>query len=233
MSVEEVRRLFAGLEDGEERAMFALGAYCGLRISDASQIRCGNVDFERGVVRIRPQKVERTLVRDLEIPMCGELRRVLEGVWRKGAGGDEFLLPKMAARYRTRTLSRVVGRAFGRAGIGVWTADEEGHRRVVTGFHALRVFFASYAYRLGMSPYTIKSVLGHASVEMTEEYLRDTVEAKKLNELPGLFGGEGVQGEKGAVEMLEAVRREGETVEDVVKRLLQGEAKKGVFTVAS
>ena len=227
LTLDELKRLIGVLKDDSERLLFGLGCYCGLRLSDCCQIRYGNVDLEARLIKIRPQKVKRHLDEDIEIEIYPELEQLLKAVMRDGHGADEYIMPEMARRYQKGHVGDLLRRRFAEAGVETSHLDEKGLKQIDTGFHATRIFFASWAYKVRMNPYTIQQILGHSNRKMTEHYLRkvDDSVGQGMCRLPNLFVAEATaeakpQDETEAVmAMLKAACKAGESITDCVKRL--------------
>lgn len=79
VSAEQFWQLYDAAEGGVQ-VLLALCRLAALRRSDALALKWSNVRFDEGVLVFRPQKVERFLQQDARVPICAELREILEAV---------------------------------------------------------------------------------------------------------------------------------------------------------
>ncbi len=77
INADEFWRLYQAADD-IMRPLFALCRLAGLRFSDAMALQWTHVRFDEGVLSFRPIKVERFAKRDARVPICAELRAILE-----------------------------------------------------------------------------------------------------------------------------------------------------------
>jgi len=156
LSVEEVARLLEAVEGENYRMLFRTMYASGLRISEACQLQTGNLDGNRGVIRV--------------IGKCGKERqaalhtRLLEGLrayWQEvrpvrpwmftGATGKP-LDPDQARKVFKEAVRKV------------------GLSRKATP-HALRHTYATLMLEQGADLRVIQVLLGHATIRSTEPYL--------------------------------------------------------------
>lgn len=168
LSADELRRM---LEEARRRgychyALIALMGLCGLRVNEVLSLRWKDVDFDKGVIRVRQGKG----MKDRVVPVP---RRLLEYL-RVYAGRPE---------------SRVVPRTYTWA----WQAVREVSERIGKAVtpHALRHTYATLLLKKGVDVRTVQELLGHASLSTTAVYLH-SVDAERAREVvEEAFGGEG------------------------------------------
>jgi len=156
----------------EWRGMILLGAFCGLRLTDAAGLVWENLDLDGLVLRFRARKTMKT-ARALEIPLHEQVAEAL-GELTRGVGRAP-VFPSLYGRAsgsagglsnEFRSLMKIAGISSGRG------SEKSGKGRVVSekSFHSLRHFCVSELKRAGVSPDVSKRIVGHASDEAHERY---------------------------------------------------------------
>lgn len=159
---EEIARVFE-VAKGEERALFAIGLYTGLRLGDA--VRLSWDDIRDGAVFIKTAKTGASVA----IPLHPCLQRELERLGDK----EGYVCPSLHARYEAAGRASVVAsfaRLFARCGIETSRKVGIGIARPVCGFHSLRHTFVSKCISAGIDRAIVQAIVGHSSAAMTEHY---------------------------------------------------------------
>ncbi len=158
---EEAEKLIEALAAGslECRDMALLSLHCGLRAGEIFTLTWGDVDMERELLAIKDTKSGKNRVAF----MTGEIRAIFEGMER-GAPTDLVIpgrggVPRVAM---SATFDRVV------TALGLNEGIMDNRQKVV--FHSLRHTFASWLVEAGTDLYTVKTLMGHGSLAMTERY---------------------------------------------------------------
>jgi integrase len=156
----------------EWRGMILLGAFCGLRLTDAAGLVWENLDLKEKVLRFRPRKTMKT-ARGLEIPLHAQVVEALSKVPR--GLGRAPVFPSLVGRASGSAggLSNEFRRLMKKAGISSGQGSEKsGKGRVVSekSFHSLRHYCVSELKRAGVSPDVSKRIVGHATDEAHERY---------------------------------------------------------------
>lgn len=179
---EELRRIIDKAE-GELKTLLIVGAYTGLRLSDAAKLRWEQITPEVDAVILRPQKTAHSSGRIVAIPIHATLKAALGP--HKSAGPVMPIYAGLSQSGRCEAVQRHLQKC------GIITAIEiEGYRRKATdyGFHSLRSTFISRLADAGMPLAQIQGMVGHVSPEMTQHYYRQDAEAARgiLDKLPNL-----------------------------------------------
>lgn len=146
--------------------LFVMGAYTGMRKSDICNLKRSSVDEKNGVLKFRPLKTKKNGLTAV-VKIHEKVRAVLDSAAKDG----EYVFPRLKAMYDGRTLESKINAVFKAAGIETHAKDGEGKTTVVTGFHALRVYFATNCARSGMPVNQIMKTLGHSKADMTLHYV--------------------------------------------------------------
>ena len=158
---DEADRLLAALAERESNVhdMALLALHCGLRAGEIFSLTWGDVDMERGVLALRDTKSGKTRA----AIMTDAVRAMLEG--RERGGHASLVFP---ARGGGKIVQ--VSDAFNRTvqALGLNDGVEDSRQKLV--FHSLRHTFASWLVEQGVDLYTVKELMGHGSITMTERY---------------------------------------------------------------
>jgi site-specific recombinase XerD len=156
LSHEEVSRLFAAVKHAKHRLIFETIYACGLRVSEATQLKVRDIDRDRMTVRIEQGKGSK----DRYVPLSKRLLQRLEHYWATDRprhwvfeGSTPERCVHISAVQKAYTLAKL------RAGI-----QKHG------GVHALRHAYATHLIESGVDVLTVQRLLGHRSVSTTMRY---------------------------------------------------------------
>jgi integrase len=130
------------------RRAVCLGAYAGLRVSEAARLAWSDVDVENRQLRVMNSKGNKSR----RVPMGPELLAAL----LPNTGGN---VVSGGVPYSTNRLARRVHRAFVNIGVDAT-------------FHQLRHRYATIAYEASGDILTVSRLLGHANLNTTQIYVR-------------------------------------------------------------
>ena len=158
---EEADRLLAALAERspQVRDMALLSLHCGLRAGEVFALTWGDVDMERGVLTLRDTKSGKTRA----AIMTEAVRAMFDA--RERGGHASLVFP---ARGGGKIVQ--VSDAFDRTvrALGLNDGVEDSRQKVV--FHTLRHTFASWLVEQGVDLYSVKELMGHGNLVMTERY---------------------------------------------------------------
>lgn len=167
LTSEEVKALIkAAWNVGEEMGLlFEIGVYTGLRRSDCIRLSWSNVDFENRLISIIPVKTKRTGAW-ARIPLHPKLAKRFKALKRDRSG---YILPKFHEMGIAK-VKYMIGDVFKAAGVESSRKDENGKRKVITGFHALRHYFISQCVKSGIPISVVQKMVAHSSADMSLAY---------------------------------------------------------------
>jgi len=177
LSQGEVKALLETVTNLKHRALLMSAYAAGLRVSEVVNLRVGDIDSQRMVLRIEQGKGRK----DRYVMLSEKLLVALREYW-KVTGPQLWLFPgqKAGEHLCCSSVQRVFYKARDAAGIT---------KRV--SVHSLRHSFATHLLESGTSIRKIQLLLGHRSLQSTQVYthvagdhLRDT--ASPLDILPKL-----------------------------------------------
>jgi len=160
LSHNEAESLLKALQDKAPRThdLALLSLHTGLRMGEIAKLKWSHLDLDRGIITvIDPKGLGRAAF------MTEKIKTMFEAM--KHRGPDDFVFTqKDGKRWNDtpREFFEVV------AGLGL-NDDITDHRQKVC-FHTLRHSFASWHVTAGTDIYTVKELLGHSVIAMTERY---------------------------------------------------------------
>ena len=140
-------------------AISLVSLHCGLRAGEIFNLMWSDVDFDRETLTLRDTKNGRTRI----AYMTGPVRELIAD--RDKGGPGEAVFPGRGGVRRS-----YVSNAFERAvkDLGFNDGITDARQKVV--FHTLRHTFASWLVEQGTDLYSVKELMGHRTLSMTERY---------------------------------------------------------------
>jgi site-specific recombinase XerD len=157
LSLQEIERLLAAINEPMYRAV-AMAAYgAGMRISEACRLHTTDIDSQRGVIHIRLGKRRR----DRCVMLSPVLLTALREYWKLYRPTPPVLFPskKPNSYVNADTVRQALRRTQQKAGITKRTTP-----------HSLRHAFATHLLEDGADISTIQVLLGHGSIRSTARY---------------------------------------------------------------
>ncbi|MBX9571397.1 MAG: site-specific integrase [Candidatus Obscuribacterales bacterium] len=163
LSPKEIKDIFRMLATPRDKAMFALGIYTGLRVSEIVTLRANQLFTESGnvrhVLKVKRKKKKNTVYSD--IPVHEKLKKILADYYEH-AEFDIWLFPSEAAAsgHLTRAAAHnILTKAF--ESLGLEDAST----------HSMRRTCLTNMSRSGVPLRTIQEISGHASLSDLQAYL--------------------------------------------------------------
>ncbi len=146
-----------GLRD---RALFELIYSCGLRISEASMITCGNIFFKEDILRVTGKRNKERVV-----PMGAQARLLLEKYMSEGR-------PSFIKRGKKDDRLFLSIRGSGMSRKGIWKRFQLYKQRcgIKAKVHTLRHSFATHLLQGGADLRVVQELLGHTDISTTQIY---------------------------------------------------------------
>jgi len=156
LSIQEVLQFFQVISNLKHLAMFMMAYGAGLRISEIANLKVGDIDSQRMMIRVRQGKGRK----DRLVMLSPELLKILRVYW-KAQRPKDWLFPGLDP---TKPITRhaihdACKKARARSGIT---------KRF--SVHSLRHSFATHLLESGTDIRTIQILLGHASLRSTAVY---------------------------------------------------------------
>jgi len=141
--------------------MSLLSLHTGMRAGEIFNLQWGHVDFERGFINI----VDTKAGRNRTAFMTGEIKTMLKNLYGEGKEHGAFVFTAKDGK-QIKEISTSFDRVIKDLGWNINATDPR--QRVV--FHTLRHTFASWLVEAGTDLYTVKELMGHSTLAMTERY---------------------------------------------------------------
>lgn len=160
LSQEQLKKLFANMQNPMDRALFLLMLRCGLRVSEVARLKLCDIDWEQKALLVeqgKGRKDRRVYVSDdavTSLKQCLEIRPMC-------VPGDYFFWnqKRKTKPLGVKAIQKKMERVAKAAG-------------VKSSCHSLRHTFASNLLEEGAEVISIKEFLGHESIQSSERYAR-------------------------------------------------------------
>ena len=176
LSRAEVRRVLGCVHEGRFRAVLSLVYHCGLRLSEALQLKPTDIHSSRGVLRVREGKGGKAR----EVPICPAMIKRLRAFYRHHKNPD-WLFPGVGRGWKQSGISQ--GEAMSRSKKPMSSSAVQMAMRIIRkssglskpfSVHTLRHSFATHLLEDGVSIRQVSRYLGHSELKSTMVYLHVT-----------------------------------------------------------
>jgi len=167
LSKEEVKMLMNSLESRKSKLMVSLMYACGLRVSELTNLKIQDLNFEEKIGHVRQGKGKKDRI--FNIPKFLSTNLEKQTKIQKDTN-QEFLFSGPKGKLSPRNLQKIVSKAAKRAGI-----------KKNVHCHTLRHSFATHLLENGTDIRFIQTLLGHSSISTTEIYTH--VSHKQLKDI--------------------------------------------------
>ena len=166
LSCGEVSKLFSFVPSLMHRTILQTMYAAGLRLTEALELKPGDIDSERMVIRVRQGKGRK----DRYVTLSPTLLETLREYYKTSRPKGEWLFPNRTGKYPIHPTA--VQRACHQASLVARLG-----KRVTT--HTMRHSFATALLEAGTDLRTIQILLGHGSLSTTAVYLHIAVGARQ------------------------------------------------------
>lgn len=162
LSHEEASQLLEALKRHSKQThdIALLSLHTGLRAGEVFHLDWSDVDLKAGTIFIRDPKNNKNRFAYL----TEATQNMLKNRYTEQAPNEPVF--KDAKGHRVKDVSNVFGKVVKELGFNKGITD----RRQRVCFHTLRHSFASWHVQNGTKLYTIKTLLGHSTIQLTERY---------------------------------------------------------------
>lgn len=172
----EVHAVLSCVHEGRFRAVLALTYHCGLRLTEALQLKPTDIDSKRGVIRVRCGKGGKAR----EVPICASMVQRLRDFWRHHRNPD-WVFPGVGRGWKQSGITQA--EAMGRSDKPMSSSAVQMAMRIIRAncpvkkpftVHTLRHSFATHLLEDGVSIRQVSRYLGHSELKSTLVYLHVT-----------------------------------------------------------
>ncbi len=176
LTKDEVKRLIKVLDNKKSKLMISLIYACGMRVSEITNLKTTNLDFEDKTGHIRQAKGNKDRIFNIPNFLARKLKKQVE---QQNENNEKHLFTGPKGKLSSRNIQKIVTNAAKKADI-----KKDVH------CHTLRHSFATHLLENGADIRIIQVLLGHASLSTTELYTHvSTEQIKKIKSpLDNLMG---------------------------------------------
>lgn len=176
---EDLKKIFAWFDDpakmlmhkDEMRLLCHIGAYTGLRLADAVNIKWSQIDFARKRIYATPIKT-RGIQRNVTIPLLPALKSHLDRA-ESLQEGNEYVLPKVLERYNRNPDGVIQDFIYvlDKVGLTGTSHRDRGRARRLYGYHSFRHYYATECADNQVPVAVLKEILGDNIATLQRYYM--------------------------------------------------------------
>lgn len=167
LTKQEIKDLFDAISNKKSKLIISLLYACGMRVSEITNLKIVNLDFEEKIGYIKQAKGKKDRIFNIPIFLIEDLKNQSE---KQKKFNQEHLFSGPKGKLSERNIQKIVKKAKEKAGI-----KKEVHP------HTLRHSFATHLLENGVDIRKIQELLGHADLSTTQIYTHiSTQELKKI-----------------------------------------------------
>ncbi|MBU2639666.1 MAG: tyrosine-type recombinase/integrase [Nanoarchaeota archaeon] len=170
LTKEEVKKLFSSINNKKSNLMITLIYAAGLRVSELTNLKIIDLNFEEKIGHVRQAKGRKDRVFNIPENLSDQLKKQVE---QQKSLNQEYLFSGKHGPLSTRNIQKIVQTARLKAGI-----EKDVHP------HTLRHSFATHLLENGVDIRFIQTLLGHSSLETTQIYAHVSTEQLKKIKSP-------------------------------------------------
>jgi len=166
LTIKEIERLFDSISEDDnyqlrDKAIFELLYSSGLRISEAVELECGNIDFENSFILVVGKGDKERIV-----PINDEVKRLIQKYLKKsrnmilgGRESDYLFISKKGSKLNRKSVWRLLKN---------YVAQTQINKNITP--HTLRHSFATHLLENGADLRSVQELLGHMDISTTQIY---------------------------------------------------------------
>jgi len=170
LSKDEIKKLLASTKNKKSKLMLSLMYACGMRVSEITNLKTEDLDFNEKIGHIRSGKGRKDRVFNIPDFLFIKLQKQVEN---QKSRNQTYLFSGPKENLSSRNIQKIVHKAAKKAGI-----NKDVHP------HTLRHSFATHLLENGTDIRYIQTLLGHADLSTTQIYTHISTEQLKKIKSP-------------------------------------------------
>lgn len=167
LTQQEIKQILNSIKNKKSKLIISLMYACGMRVSELTNLKIKDLDFEEKVGYIRQAKGRKDRIFNIPLYLIKELKKQ-KNLQEKNK--QEYLFTGPKGKLTERNIQKIVSLVSKRSGI-----SKQIH------CHTLRHSFATHLLEAGVDIRKIQELLGHADLSTTQIYTHlSTEELKKI-----------------------------------------------------
>ena len=159
LSRNEIKEIIDMTSNSKYKLMISLGYACGLRVSEAVQIKVADLDIDELVIHIKEAKGKKDRISVLPKKLQNDLRNIVAG-----KNSEDFVFgSNRGGKLTTTSLQKIFRQSLAKTEI----------KKNAT-FHSLRHSFATHLLENGTDIRYVQVLLGHTNIRTTQIYTQVT-----------------------------------------------------------
>lgn len=167
---DEVKRLIDATPTKKSKLMISLAYACGFRVSELTNLKTKDLNFEEMIGHVRQAKGRKDRVFNIPQKLANKLKKQVD---KQQKANQEYLFSGQNGPLTERNIQKIVQNAVKKAGI-----EKDVHP------HTLRHSFATHLLEAGTDIRMIQELLGHADLSTTQIYTHISTEQLKTIKSP-------------------------------------------------
>ncbi len=159
LSRTEISGIIEATENAKYKLMISLGYACGMRVSEVTSLKIGDLDIDELVVHIKGAKGKKDRISVLPEKLQNDLRNIIAGK----VANDYLFASNRGGKLTTTSLQKMFRKSLHKAEI----------KKPAT-FHSLRHSFATHLLENGTDVRYVQELLGHSNIRTTQIYTQVT-----------------------------------------------------------
>ncbi len=172
---QEIKSLYAVVENNQERIILHMGYGCGLRVNEISQLNKEDIRFTENLVIVQKGKNSKRRLVPINNTISQEMEAFIFSLENKTR---EVFINSKGRRMQEWTLNKILKKLIKQTHFGSQLTAEELNR---IGIHTLRHSIATHLLENGMKLEQVQQFLGHSFIESTEIYTH--INQKQIKDL--------------------------------------------------
>lgn len=159
LSRPEIEKIIGSIYNQKHKLMVALSYGCGLRVSEAVNLKIKDIDLNELTVHLKRAKGNKDRITIFPEKLKNDIMNIIAGK----AGNEYLFISQLGGKLTERTAQKIFENALKKC-----------HINKDATFHSLRHSFATHLLENGVDVRYVQELLGHANIRTTQIYTKVT-----------------------------------------------------------